>query len=447
MIKFLANVKNHLLIFSALLAFCLLLMLGRFYLTQSLLGGDGVFYYANLRSLVVDGDLNFRNEYEHFHSETSGFTGNRKIAEIPPPHPVTGRLPNRYPIGSTIALLPFFAIGHWVSLLLARLGLPVRTDGYGFIPQLSTGVGSLLYAFMGLMLIYLLGRKLFDSYSFDRFSYNSVTAVTGTLGIWLATPLVYYMTMEPLMSHTVSMFFATAFVLVWYFTRSKPSFPSAIALGGLAGLLIITRYQDVLFLLIPIGEAIVALPNRPARTLLGRKPSPHPLQLLAVTLAVAAGVTSLQLLVNRILYGSFWTTGYGEIGEGPVHWASPYLLPTLFSPAGGLLLWSPILAFAIAGLFLFLRRQVLPASLLLLVLVAQWVLLSVWTAPLGGDSFGGRKFLSCLPIFAIGLMQLLHTLEKRKPLHRAALSLGAVLILANGVLAGLYCFRVIGNPY
>jgi hypothetical protein len=447
MIKFLANVRNHLLIFGLLLTLSVLLLLGRFYVTQSVLGGDGVYYYAMIRSLVIDGDLDFQNEYEHFHQEASAFTGNPKIPKIPAANSITGKLPNRYPIGQPIALMPFFGLAHVVSLLLSAIGLPVAVDGYSIIYQLFTGLGSLLYGFLALIVIYLLGRRWFDSYSFDRFSYNSATAIAGTVGIGLATPVIYYMTMEPLMSHTTSMFFAALFVLVWYIARTKPSFSTAIGLGFLGGMIALTRYQDVLFLLIPSGDAIASVLNRSNSRSFGRRSAPQPLLLLGVVLITAALVISLQFYVNRILYGSFLTTGYSEIGEGLVNWNSPKLAETLFSLQGGLLLWSPIVIFSIAGLALFLRKQVLAGALLGLVLLSEWYLISAWSIPLGGDSFGSRKLLSCTVIFAIGLMQFLHMLEKQRSLYRALLSLIGILILVNGVLAGLYCFRVIGNPY
>jgi hypothetical protein len=445
MIKFLANVRNHQLIFGLLLAFSMLLLLGRFYTTQSVIGGDGVHYYASLRSLVLDGNVDLKNEYEHFYNEVSAFTGNRKIDAIPDANPLTGKIVNRYPIGNAIALAPFFAIGHVVSLILKSLGLPVTTDGYGAVHQLFTGLGSLLYGFFGLLIIYFLGRKLYDSYSFDRFSYNSATAFAGTLGIWLATPLVYYMTMEPLMSHTTSMFFVTLFVFIWYTTRARPRLYHSIILGLLGGLICIIRYQDILFLLIPLVDTIASTQPYSGMQSLGRRPPLHPLKSIAVFLIAAALVIALQLYANFVLYGSFFTTGYA--GETFPYWARPKLLFTLFSPQGGLLLWSPILILAIVGLFFFLRQQVVPGAVLLLALVSEWYLISAWSYPHGGDSFGNRMLLSATVIFAIGLMQFLHTFERQKLLYRSLLVLGGILILINGVLAGLYCFRLIGNPY
>jgi hypothetical protein len=447
MIRFLANVRNHLLVFGLLLTFSILLLLGRFYLTRSVIGGDAVYYYSSIRSLVIDGDLDFKNEYEHFHRESSTFTKNRKIPEIPLASPITGKLPNRYPIGSAIALIPFFALGHILSLFLQYLGISVTTDGYSAIYQIFTGLGGLLYGFFGLIIIYFLGRKLYDSYSFNRYSYNSATVFVGTISLCLATPLIYYMTMEPLMSHTPSMFFAALFVSIWYMTRRDRPIAQSITLGILGGLICIIRYQDALFLLIPIADAIAGTLNYANTKVWGRRTPHHPLQSLTLVLISAAFVICLQLYVNWFLYGSFFTTGYAYVGQTFTYWTSPKLLFTLFSPQGGLLLWSPILCFAIAGLVMFSRHQVLPGMLLLLVLLSEWYLISAWSFPHGGDSFGNRLLLSCSVIFAIGLMQFLHTFETRKLLYHVLIILSGILILVNGVLAGLYCFRIIGNPY
>jgi hypothetical protein len=446
MIKFLANIRNHQIIFGLLLLLNVMLLVGRFYITQSVLGGDSVYYYSTIRSLVIDGNIDYRNEYQHFHREVSSFTGNPKIPTIPAAHPVTKRLPNRYPIGNAIALIPFFVIAHLLSLVLSSIGLPVVTDGYGVIYQLFTSLGSLLYGFLGLIIIYFLGRKQFDSFSFDRFSHNSSVAFVGTIAIWLATPLIYYMTMEPLMSHTTSMFFASLFVAIWYVTYTKPTVVTAIALGVLGGMLCITRYQDILFLLIPIGSAIAAVPVYPKVKPWGRRAPPHPLKLLLITLIAAALVICLQLYITWYLYGTPFTTGYVYVGDS-FNWLSPKLGVTLFSSKGGLLLWSPILLFAIVGLILFLRKQILSGILLGITLLSTWYLISAWSSPEGGDSFGNRMMLSFSIVFAIGLMQFLSTFERQKILYRVILILFGIFVLINAVLAGLYCFRVIGNPY
>lgn len=404
-------------------------------MTQGVIGGDGVYYYANLRSLVIDGDLDFDNEYAAFHHQASAFTGNRKIPEIPPRHPVTNRLPNKYPLGSSIALAPFFILGQGLSWGLRLLGLPIATDGYGLLTQFCTGLGGLLYGAAGLYLIYFVGRRL----------YGAVPAFIGAIAIGTATPLIYYMMMEPLMSHTLSMAGVSAFLTLWLMTRPQRSLSQWIGLGLLGGLMALIRYQDGLFVWIPVADAI-ALQWGWAQT---RQLSTHTAaalgcRLLAFSLSIIA-VFSLQLGANTYLYGSPWTTGYE--GEGFPYLLTPRLLHPLFSVESGLFLWSPVLLLATLGLWQRMRQSSLTNGLMLVAVLMQWYLVSAWSSLGQGHSFGNRLLLNILFIFALGLIHLMRHLHlQSQALPQIGWGLGG-LILVNGVLAGLYCFRVIGNPY
>jgi len=418
-------------IFAVLFLGSLFLLLGRFYVTRSVAGGDAVYYYITLRSLVIDRDLNFANEYHHFASTVSPFTGNPKIREIPKPT-ITGRLPNKYPTGSAILLSPFFALAHLLALTLKAVGVSLSADGYGAIYQLSAGIGSLIYGFAGLLLIFLLGRRL----------YEPKASLLSTSFILLATPLIYYLTMEPLMSHSLSFFVISLFIFLWYHLRKKGRVYHFALLGAIGGLAGIVRYQDGFFLLIPVIDLVIlSFRRRRDEVLLFARYG------LRLAMFIFGAVLALlpQLYVNRVLYGSFFTTGYA--GESFPYWKMPKLLYTLFSPASGLILWSPIIAFSLVGLLFLSRRDRLFGSLLFFAFLAQWYLVSSWWSPDQGDSFGNRMLLNCIPIFAFGLMELFQRIKKREGLYKTVLILSFLFVLINGVLAGLYCFRIIGNPY
>ena len=345
MIKFFANVDRHKFLFIFGLIASVLLLLGRFHVTQSVIGGDAVYYYVNVRSLVIDRDLDFQNEYRHFYNEVSAFTGNRKIRSMPGEDVLTGRLPNRYPLGSAIALVPFFAFGHILSLLLNRIGFMIPADGYGPTYQLSVGFGGLFYGFIAIVMIYHLGKRLFDP----------ITALVGAIAIWLATPLIYYMTMEPLMSHTISVFAVTLFVFLWYVTRERRHLYQWIALGLVGGLMSIVRYQDSLFLLIPVIDTVVCVIRRDNSL---ERSWRYSIISLCIFLIATSLVISVQLYVNRILYGFAFTTGYA--GEGFPYWNSPKLFFSLFSTQSGLLLWSPVVAFSLGSIYWSIRYCYFP---------------------------------------------------------------------------------------
>lgn len=405
--KILTNTKFHLIIFSTILICCIFLLLGRLVMTGSAIGGDAVYYYSALRSLGIDHDLDFKNEYQFFHESTSGFTGNKKIPIIPDANSTTQKLPTKYPIGSALFLLPTFLL---TNLLL-------NGDGYNIFYQAISALSSLSYAFCGLLLIYFLGKEIF----------NSKVAFLGTLGIWLATPLVYYMTMEPLNSQPLSFFSVSLFIYLWFKSRVKGDLKHWIVLGIVGGLMSMVRPQDSLFLLIPIIDAFILKTN---------------FLYILIFLFSSSIIMLPQFWANNYLFGSPFINSYNGIGFP--YLTSPWIFYSLFSPERGLLFWSPILIFALIGLYWFFKKSKLIGSLLLFSFLIQLYIVSSWADPTQGDSFGNRILLNCNPIFVIGLIQFLEKAKKYQNIIMLSL-LG--LISLNGTLIVLFIFRFIGQPY
>ena len=400
---------NHRWLLLAAFAGCVALQAVRYALTRSLVAGDSAWYYSTARSLLIDHDLDLANEYRHFASDVSPRTGNRRIIVGADVDPLTGRVQNSFAIGTSLAILPFMAVAH----------LLWRGDGYGAPYQLAAGIGSALYAFAGIFLLYALGRRLFGA---ER-------ALVGSLTIWLATPLVYYMTIEPLMSHAVSMFCVTALLSLWLVSREGSWSPFRWALLGLlGGFAAIVRYQDALFCAIPVIDAALSgsIRRHPARAALS----------LACFVACVALVTSVQLYADSWYYGSPWVTGYPALGS--FNWLAPELGRILFSLHNGLITFAPVTLLALVGLFRFARDSRVPGWLLFGALLAQVYVTSAWVSPDQGATFGNRVLLNCTPIFAIGLMRFL---------DRPRTALCAALIGLNATLAGLYCARIIPDPY
>lgn len=405
--KILTNLKLHKIIFFVIFLGCIFLLTGRLYITKSAIGGDAVYYYSALRSLTIDHDLNFDAEYQYFHHSTSPFTGNKKIPVIPEKNPVTGKLPSIYPIGTAIFLYPSFLITHFL----------LRGDGYNIIYQFVAALTSLTYAFLGILLIYSLGKKLF----------NPEIAFLSALSIWLATPLIYYMTMEPLNSQPLSFFAVSFFIYLWFKIRNQQSIKGWVILGIVGGLMSIIRYQDGLFILIPFIDGLI---QRVGLT-----------RLIIFILSILITLIP-QFWANNYLFGSILTTGYQNTGFP--YLLKPWIFYSLFSLQRGLLVWSPVIIFALIGVYWFYKKSKIIAMLLAAAFLIQLYIVSSWTDPSQGDSFGNRILLNCNGIFALGLMQFL---EITKKYQSKTLILFSAFILSNAILSALFVFRIIGQPY
>jgi hypothetical protein len=357
--------------------------------------GDAIQYYAYLRSLVVDRDLDFTNDYRLLYRDATGAAldgagDNVWLTSVTP----AGRPPNLMSIGPALLWAPAFVI-VWIAVAgLRAAGADVPLDGVAAPFQLSAGVAGILYATAGCYLCYRICRTI----------YPRAAAHWAALVAWLATPAVYYSLIAPAYSHAVSLFAVALFVCVWLRTRDDCRLRRSVLLGALGGLAALVRWQDAIVLLLPVLEILTRTPRG---ALLdgpdaGRIPA-RPLASAALRLTVmglAAGVMMLPQLFA-------WHAIYGEIllvpqGPGFMRWRDPAVVSVLFSLNHGLFSWTPAVLIGVCGLPLVVHRdRLLGWGAIVIVAVAVYVNASVsdWWA---GEAFGARRFVSCLPFFTLG---------------------------------------------
>lgn len=312
--------------------------------------GDGIFYYAWVRSLVVDKNIHFANEFRHFGVQTL------KTSQ--------GKQGNKYAIGPALLWYPSFQAIH----------LMIKGDGYTFPYQYGIGLTSVLYALTGLTLLYFVLAK----------KYGSNVACMATLSIFLSTQLLYYGAIDTVNSHALSFFMAC--VLVSFLLYNKPHlFAAGISVGLLAAI----RPQDGLYLLLVL-------------------PFIRKKNILSFLLGLFVGF-SPQLIAWRMLYGFFLFNAYGQGGEH-FSFAWSHIIDVLFHKANGLFLWTPITAIGFLGLLIphqkfMLNRFMGVLCILSIIIIASW---SSW---LEGASYSSRMFVSMLPLIAFGLSEIYYKIR------------------------------------
>jgi hypothetical protein len=386
------------------------------------MSGDAVYHFCHLHTLVVDRDLDPTDEITHYQQVRSPYTGLPKIGNAPPIDPVTGRAIDKYPIGTALLLLPAYAGIYVTALALNALGLPADITGYGWTYQLAAGWLTAVYAVLGLLAMI----RVCES---GGVAEDAAVAATATIA--LATPWVFYVTLEPLFAHALSATAVALLIRAWLAARSQDRAAAWVVTGVVGGLAAIIRYQDALFLIVPALDALLNVRRRS-------------LALPALAFGAVAGA-SPQLAANAALFGSPFHTGYAA--EGFTHLTSPWLLFTLFSPKVGLLRWSPIVALALIGLAVGARRGWIVARLGLVAVAAQWYLVSSWYFVSQGHTFGNRMLTNCTVFFVAGLGEMLGAIgcdQVRRGARAALLALCVASILANLVLIGLWAVGRIG---
>ena len=350
--------------------------------------GDGVYYFAWLRSIVVDGDVHFANDY--------GFLGVTQ--------PTTSMwLPrNMYSIGPALLWLPNYFMAHrvlGVAGLPAQSGLPAGRQGYDLPHQLVVGATSVLFAITGLILLF----RLLSAYVTERIS------LWVTIAIAFTTNLFFYGSVDPANSHAVSFFAATA-LLSLLLARSK----SWTAIGVFLALLGLIRTQDLF-----LGILILPFINQKA----------------IVPLFTGFFIAFFpQLYLWHLFYGTWGISPYFAEGQGFINLLHPQVLDVLVGAHSGLFLWTPTVALAFVGLIMLSENLRRFRTIFLTVFLGELYLVAGWWDPGQGGSYSGRMFISVLPILAFGLAQLFRRLGKHRLFARY---LGMVIVVPLAIINAL----------
>lgn len=379
-----------------------------------IIASDGLGYFAPLRSLMIDKDLNFENEFrDHnpLHHAVPDFTKKTK----------TGLVGGKYPIGQAILWVPFFMIAHGFVVLVDWFGANIPADGYSSPYQFFIGFGSVLYGLAGLFFIYQI-LKLY---------YNKIIASLSVLFVLLGTNLYYYFLFVSTMSHLSSMCVVSFFVYYFLITKGTSNLRRFTVLGLLYALMIMIRYQNGLF------GAIVVLDFFERR---------NPIQWKSISKKLFYAMLGfiplfmLQMICWKIVYGTYLVYSYGDEG---FNFFQPHLLKVLFSSRHGLVSWTPMIALCCVGMIIAIKRARSFAVLCLLLFIMQLYVNASWHMWWFGSSYGARAFIECSFIFCLGMAAILEESWHSKWRQYSLFSIIAVMIMWNSILSLFYIIKLV----
>jgi hypothetical protein len=373
--------------------------------------GDATHHFVQLRSIVFDHDLRFRDEYVRIYHLHGGERGVEWVfTDLTP----TGHVRNYMPIGPALLWAPLYLVVAAAETMRAWLGFGPPPDGFGRAFQLVPGVTGVLAATAAAWIAFRLAARLTDRAS----------AAAATIGIWLGSHALYYSLVSPSYSHAASMFTGALFFAAWIATRDRPGVAHAALWGALAGASALMRWQDAVFVLVPLIE-------------IARWPAGWRAKITAAAAMTAAWlvVFSPQMIVWDVLYGQPFA-----LPQGPsfMRWTTPHLVAVLFSDNHGLFTWAPLLVLGIAGLVTFTRRQPAAALPIAAVLLVSWYVNGAVADWWAGEAFGARRFLSLFPLFVLGLAVWLQPTRPGSPIRPWRLAVVGGLVVANGLLLVQY---------
>jgi hypothetical protein len=383
-----------------------------------LVRGDGVGYYAYIRSLLIDGDLRFENEWLAANASfVRGVTdaAGRIRADVYTP---TGYVANHFTVGPALLWAPPLVATHLLVLAARRAGVAVPADGYSWPYRYTLAVATAVYAFLGLWLSFRMARKYV----------SEEWALLATLGIWWGSSLPVYMYFNPAWAHAHSAFAVSLFLWYWFRTRTGRRPRQWFLLGLMGGLMVDVYYPNAVLLIVPGLEAINAyVTTWRAHHLAGIRTidAGH----LALAGAFLLGLLPT-LITRKIIYGSLLASGYPPLSAWC--WTRPWLVEVLFSSNHGLFSWTPILALAVVGLLRLIAIDRRVGAYLVAAFLAFYYLIASYPTWYGLSSYGNRFFVSLTPVFVIGLGTVLADFARRYSFARKfQVGLIAALIVWN----------------
>lgn len=355
--------------------------------TGARLQSDAFYYYAYLRSMAFDRDVDFSNDYRMLG------LGDKTHLFDPTP---TRYAHSAWTIGPSIVWSPFFAAGHLAATRLAAAGRDVATDGTSYPYRQSIVIAGLFYALLG----WWFTLRFVEQWHAPRAAGTAVALMAG------GSFMLWYSVVEPTMTHAPSMAAVAGFLWCWAASRDRrgveaPRRTSVLwwtLLGLLAGLMALIRWQNALFAIVPACDAARML-WRAIRS--GRRDAGVTVAFGGLAFTLTAALACLpQMLAWKAIYGTYLAVS--PVGPD-IRWTMPQLELVLFSSRNGLLAMSPLLYAAAIGLVGFARRHRAAG----LPLVAASAVMIYFNASIqdwwGSDGFGGRRFDGVIPILTLGL--------------------------------------------
>jgi len=276
--------------------------------------GDGVGFYAYVRSPLIDHNFSFSSDWQNPRTELQELFLHNHFVKLPITK--TGHLPNYYPIGAAILWSPFLTVSHLAVLVSSRLGAHIPADGHSWPYMAAMAVATALYGFAGLFLSFAVAKRFVA----ERWAFWA------TLGIWLGTPLPVFMYLHPSWPHAHSVFVNSLFLWYWLRTRGTRTPRQWLLLGLLSGLMIEVHYPNVVFLLVLAYEMVAAY----ADAWQERVHAPHAfLESVKTHSLWAMGFLAalLPTFVTRVVvFGSPFSVGPYSLWN----WKSPAFGPVLF---------------------------------------------------------------------------------------------------------------------
>lgn len=353
------------------------------YWRKAAYGGDSWGYYVHLPATFIYHDIgDYTQSFEAVKKYDASLPDPKidKYGVRPTPN---GLFAVKYSHGLAVLLLPFFAGAH----LFCQLTSMYPADGFSAPYMLANGLAVLFYVFLGLIFL----KKLLNRFFTERV----VWAVVLTLVV--ATNLFYFTTYNSIMSHAP--LFA-CYCLLLFATDSfyrSPQRKWAIWIGVSFGLVSLIRMNELYAIFIPLLWGVGSWQDLKKRGFFLANSLKKYLAWAAIPVAI---IFLPQILYWKYVSGQWIYNAY--VGE-QFDFQHPHITEGLFGFKNGWITWTPVMAFALLGLFS-LRKYAKSAFLpTLLILPLHVYIIYSWWCWYYINGLGSRPMVEMYALLAFPL--------------------------------------------
>lgn len=299
----------------------------------------------------------------------------------------------KYTCGMAILYLPFFLLAHSVAIVTGQLA-----DGYSPIYQFFISFGSLMYAFLGLVLL----RKLLLRYFADK-----VTAVA-LLVLILATNYFDYASITGAMAHNyLFTLYAALMISIDNFYKTLRWRWMYVG-AGLIGLMVLIRPTEIISLILVVGwkiDSVQMLKDRFKWYITSIK-----------NVMMGAGCflffPTIQVIYWKYVSSEWIVYSYQE--QGFSWFEGHHILQGLFSYRAGWLVYTPVMILCLLSLvWNWIKKQAWTWMTAAFLLVSLYLTFA-WDEWTYGGSLGQRSMVQHYPVFLLAMMPMIKDLLTSK---------------------------------
>lgn len=359
-------------------------------------------YYAYLPALFI---------YDDIHLVKSDYLSKEGVYLFWPTETESGARVIKTTMGLSILYSPFFFIGHTYAYLF-----DYPQNGWSAPYKVFLLFGGLCYLVLGLVVL----RSILT-----RLGFNDLVIAITLLLVGLGTNLFCYATQSATMSHVYSFTLIALFIHLTMTWHERPNYRTALLLGALVGLISLVRPTNALVALFFVlyGVRNVQDIREKLNSYLGN----YGKILLIIVAAIVVWVP--QFVYWKIVAGELFFNPY--VGER-FFWNRPHIIEGLFGFRKGWFIYTPVMFFAVLGLFSRASElKKFKTGIILFVLANVYVTFAWWCWWYGG-TYGQRSMIDSYALMAIPLCVLIDRWRYWwVPLRWSGVVLGAFFIWLN----------------